>query len=374
MWFLWVIFEIKLMEIETVEKWLIYKVIAGSKAYGLDLPTSDTDIRGIFLQPNEFLLGRGYCNQINNFTNDVVYYELNRFINLLAQNNPNIIEELFVPKDKILFMSDRMKPLYENRMKFLTKKCKLTFGGYSISQIKKARGLRKKIVNPMDKEKKDVLDFCYIFEKEDGYMMLAKQWLRKHNKEQEYCGLAEMPNGIQLYKLYYDHLAFVQNENPRYKDIETHNFRGIADKDSNEIKHSEIPKYCQLDAFLWFNKDGYSSYCSDYREYWKWVGERNPIRYNDNIKHGKGYDGKNLMHCLRMLDMAIEVAHGYGVNLIRPNREWLLSVRRGEADYDKIIELIEEKRVEMDDAFNKSLLPEKVSDQFIHNLLIEMRS
>lgn len=362
------------MEIDRAEELLIYKVIAGSKAYGLDLPTSDTDIRGIYLQPNEFLLGNGYCEQVNNTSNDIVYYELNRFINLLVQNNPNIIEELFVPKDKVLFISPKMIPLYENRMKFLTKKCKLTFGGYSISQIKKARGLNKKIVNPVDKKKKDILDFCYIFEKEDGYMLLAKQWLKKHNKKQEYCGLSELPNGIQIYKLYYDHLQDVKSNNPRFENIETYNFRGIIGEDSQEVRHSEIPKGHQLEAFLWFNLDGYSCYCNEYREYWEWVAKRNPVRYSDNAKHGKGYDGKNLMHCLRMLDMAIEVARGEGVNLVRPNREWLLSVRRGEASYDEIIELIEKKRVEMDDAFDKSLLPDKVDEQFIHNLILEIRS
>lgn len=128
------------MTTEEAEKYLIYKVIAGSKAYGLDLPTSDTDIRGIFLLPNEYLLGNKKCEQVNNPTNDIVYYELNRFVHLLAQNNPNILEELFIPEDKILLMSDKMKLLYDNREKFLTTKCRMTFGGYSISQIKKARG------------------------------------------------------------------------------------------------------------------------------------------------------------------------------------------------------------------------------------------
>lgn len=361
------------MTIEEAEKYLIYKVIAGSKAYGLDLPTSDTDIRGIFMLPNEYLLGNGYCQQINNPTNDIVYYELNRFVHLLTENNPNILEELFVPHDKILYMNDKVKLLYDNRDKFLTKKCKLTFGGYSISQIKKARGLNKKIVNPVDKERKTPLDFCYVFEKEDGYMMLAEQWLKKHNKRQEFCGLAEMPNGEQLYKLYYDYLAEVKNDNPRYRDIETHGFRGIIDVDSNELRHSEIPKRHALEAFLYYNLNGYSQYCKEYKEYWDWVEKRNPVRYNDNAKHGKGYDGKNLMHCLRMLDMAIEVAQGKGLNLVRPNREWLLSVRRGEASYDEIIKLIEGKKEEMDKAFEESSLPAKVDHKFVHNLLIEMR-
>jgi hypothetical protein len=104
-------------------------------------------------------------------------------------------------------MNDKVKPLYDNREKFLTTKCRQTFCGYSISQIKKARGLNKKIVNPVDKERKTPLDFCYIIDKNNGYCMLARQWLKKHDRRQEHCGLSELPNGEQLYKLYYDYLA-----------------------------------------------------------------------------------------------------------------------------------------------------------------------
>jgi len=79
------------------------------------------------------------------------------------------------------------------------------------------------------------------------------------------------------------------------------------------------------------------------------------------------------MHCLRMLDMAIEVAQGKGVNLVRPNREWLLSVRRGEVDYDEIISLIEQKRKEMDEAFAISPLPSHVNDKFVYDLILKIR-
>jgi len=40
------------MTIKEIRPYLIYEIIAGSKAYGLDLPTSDTDIRGIYMLPN----------------------------------------------------------------------------------------------------------------------------------------------------------------------------------------------------------------------------------------------------------------------------------------------------------------------------------
>lgn len=352
---------------------LLYKVIAGSKAYGLDLPTSDTDVRGIYMQPNKFLLGNGYKEQINDDKNDVVYYDINRFVNLLSKNNPNIIENLFVPTDKILIFDDRIKPLYDMRNEFLTKQIKYTFGGYSISQIKKARGLNKKIVNPIEKERKNPLDFCYIFEKENGYMMLAKQWLKKHNMRQEFIGLSEMPNGVQLYKVYYDWLAETKNDNPRYSNIETHNFKGIIKEGGEDVRHSEIPKNFQLEAFLYYNKDGYSTYCREYKEYWDWVGKRNPHRYNDNVSHNQNYDGKNMMHCLRMLDMAIEIAEGKGVNLVRPDREYLLSIRKGQVKYDDIIDLIEQKKNKMDEAFDKSSLPETVDPVLVNDIILKIR-
>lgn len=356
------------------EDYLLFKTIAGSKAYGLDLPTSDTDIRGIYLQPNEYRLGFGYKEQVGDKKNDIVYYELNRFISLLMGNNPNIIENLFTPKDKILKISPGIMPLYENRDKFLTKKIRMTFGGYAISQIKKARGLKKKIVNPVDKERKTPLDFCYIFEKDDGYMMLANQWLKKHKKIQEFIGLSEMPNGVQLYKIHYDWLAETKNDNPRYADIETHQFKGIISKEGNDVLHSNVPKNFPVEGFLWFNKNGYSSYCKEYKEYWDWVNKRNPHRYADNKSHNQGYDGKNMMHCLRMLDMAIEVAEGRGVNLVRPNRDWLLSVRKGKISYDKIMKLVEEKRFKMDEAFKNCSLPDNVDIDFAHQIILKIRN
>lgn len=353
----------EIFNFKKAENLLLYKVIAGSRAYGLELPISDTDIRGIYLQPNEYRLGNGYLEQVNDKKNDIVFYELNRFINLLANNNPNIIENLFVPKDKILIFDDRIKPLYENRDKFLTKKIKYTFGGYAISQIKKARGLNKKIVNPIDKERKTLLDFCYILSP-IGTIPL-NQWLctqRDNGYKQERYGVVKVNNARDVYYIYYDKTG----------DI---GYRGILkNKTSNELRMSSIPKTETLkNNVMIYNKDGYQSYCKDYKEYWEWVKKRNPHRYNDNTSHNQNYDGKNMMHCLRMLDMAIEIAKGEGVNLVRPDRDWLLSVRKGKVSYNEIMELIENKKNKMDKSFEKSNLPEKVDMNMVHDIIMQIR-
>src|SRR5690606_9268588 len=122
--------------------------------------TSDTDIKGVFILPKKDFYGLEYTPQINNETNDVVFYELGRFMELLSYNNPNILELLNTPRDSIIYKH----PLFEeiNIEKILSRLCKDTFGKFAYSQIKKAKDLNKKIVNPISKEKKSILDFCYI--------------------------------------------------------------------------------------------------------------------------------------------------------------------------------------------------------------------
>jgi hypothetical protein len=54
----------------------------------------------------------------------------------------------------------------------------------------KSKGLNKKILNPVDKERKSILDFCFIL-KGQGSVSL-KQWLSENGKTQENCGLVNI--------------------------------------------------------------------------------------------------------------------------------------------------------------------------------------
>lgn len=93
-----------MLTIEEVKNngWLIFETITGSKAYGLDTAKSDTDIRGVFVLPKHLFYSLEYTPQVSNESNDIVYYELKRFVELLAKNNPNILELLNVPEACIL--------------------------------------------------------------------------------------------------------------------------------------------------------------------------------------------------------------------------------------------------------------------------------
>ena len=336
---------------------LLFECISGSRAYGLDTPQSDTDLKGVYYLPKEQFYGLKYIPQISDDTNDEVYYELGRFVELLIKSNPTILEILAMPDDCVLYRHPLMNRLNVNM--FLSKLCKESFAGYAISQIRKARGLKKKIVNPVARERQSIFDFCYVIQ---GYSSVAAgQWLAAQGILQEQCGLAAVPHAKGLYALFYDTTG-------------TLGYRGIFSGDTaNDVSVSSIPKGEKELAILFFNKDGYSAYCREYREYWEWVEKRNENRYLTNMQHGKNYDAKNMMHTIRLLQVAEEIFTKAQLIVRRPNREELLSIRAGNAEYDDLLQQANDLIEQIELAYESSTFPETPDEKAIEKLLVEMR-
>ena len=336
---------------------LLLECISGSKAYGLDTAGSDTDIKGVFYLPRDRFYGLDYIAQVNNESNDEVYYELGRFVELLVKNNPNILELLAGPQECILYRHPLMDHLHIDL--FLSKQCRDTFAGYAHTQIKKARGYKKKVVNPVEQERKDVLDFCYIME---GHSSVAlSKWLLQNNYRQELCGLSAIPHTKGMYALFYDEAASLG-----YWGV-------ISGAEANEVSLSSISKGEKEKAYLYFNIESYSAYCREYREYWEWVAKRNETRYQGNQEHGKDYDAKNMMHTIRLLQVAAELFTEGRLNVRRHNREELLAVKKGLYDYDELLVMADKLMAVIDEACKQSALPETTDKKAIENILGAMR-
>lgn len=336
-------------------KLIILECISGSKAYGLDTPNSDTDIKGVFLLPKSNFYGLEYVPQVSNESNDIVFYELRRFMELLAQNNPNILELLNTPASSVIYKHPFLNEIKSERI--LSKLCSNTFGKFALSQIKKAKGLKKKIVNPIGKERKSVLSFCYV-NQEQGAIPLEK-YLEIQNWKQENCGLVNIQHMRDIYGLFH-------NESSVYNGI-------VKSIESNDVTLSSIPKEEKQEALMYFNRDGYSIYCREYREYWDWVEKRNEDRYENTQSHGKNYDAKNMMHVFRLLEMAIEIGDEKKVNVKRPNREFLLKIKSGKFEYNDLLLLADEKQKEMELVFEKSDLPLQPDLNYVNELLFTLR-
>ena len=334
---------------------IIFECISGSRAYGLSTPASDTDIRGVFVLPQELFYSMDYIGQVNNESNDIVYYELRKFLELCANNNPNILELLNVPEKCVLIKH----PIFDTiKMSlFLSKKCERSFANYAYAQIKKARGLEKKIVNPVEKERKSVLDFCFVLE--NGKSVLVEEFLVERSIKQEDCGLAKIPHMKDCFNLH-------SSEEIPYKGI-------IKSEESNEVSISSISKGEKVLTMLFFNKDAYSSYCKKYREYWDWVEKRNQDRYATTIAHGKNYDSKNMMHTFRLLLMAKEIALEGKINVERPDRTYLLDIKNGKFEYDDLVERAENLKKELGQLYATSNLPDLPDRGKVNELLVEIR-
>lgn len=346
-----------MLTIEQVKNngWLIFEVVAGSKAYGLSTNTSDTDIRGVFVLPKELFYSLEYTAQVANETNDIVYYELRRFIELLSKNNPNIIELLNVPAQCILYRHEMMARI-EPAM-FLSKLCEQTFANYAYTQIKKAYGLEKKMLNPVEATRKSVIDFCYVYVQKQA--MPLQQFINDNGYRQTGLGLTTVAHMRDCYNLYYSG---------------QHIYSGIVRKDeANDVCLSSVPKDEHPLGLLYFNKDGYSLYCKRYKEYWDWVDKRNEARYNSTMSHGKSYDTKNMMHVFRLLLMAKEIATEGKINVWRKDREYLLDIKQGKFEYDDLLHQAEVLKKELGEVFAKANLQVKPDMMAVNKLLIEIR-
>ena len=369
-------------------------VIRGSHAYGTNIETSDTDYSGIFVQSEDDILGNKYIEQINDDKNDTVIYEVRRFLELVSKNNPTVLELLNTPEDCILYKDPNFDIILENRNKFITKICANSFGGYAKMQIQKAKGQNKKQNWEKDKvTRKEVLDFVYVIEGEKSIPW--KEWNKGDNEfEEKFCGIVNVPNARDLYAVYYDSVArnmFSENvseqtretlkkhmkdsDNPMgfgYKGLVKSN-EGVSSSESNALRLSSIPKGETSICNIIYNKDAYTQHCNDYKSYQTWLNERNESRWVDVNSHGQKIDGKNMMHCKRLIQMSREIAEGKGIIVRRENAKELISIRKGEIDLQTLIDSVELEIVEIDKLFTNSKLPDSVDNNFIHELIVKIR-
>jgi hypothetical protein len=387
-------------------KWLrdnnliIFEAITGSQAYGTNTSTSDEDRRGVYVAPLEDVLSGNVVDQINDEKNDVVFYEVGKLLKLLSVQNPSMLELLNTPEDCIVYKHPIYQTILDNKDMFITKGCAKTFGGYAHSQIKKAKGTDKKQNWEMDRVvRKEPIDFAYLFEGNNSVSL--RKVLEDSGLDQKFCGLSKMNHARDSYSLWYDFQSHsMYNEKmPAYlrsiykfihrlvnfvsfqgfKIIKGKNvlgFNGIGFEDSNTIRTSSIPKNLSNRYFLGYvsyNEDAYSNHCDDYFSYEKWLKNRNEARFTDVVGHQQKIDGKNLLHLVRLLEMAQEIADGKGIIIRRPNRDYLLSIRKGEVDLQSIIDKSDEIIKNINENFKTSTLPDSIDMEKVNDILVNIR-
>lgn len=119
-----------------LDRYIIYRCVVGSRAFGLDDENSDTDYRGIYLPPADVQWSLyGIPEQLEDKEKEECFWELQKFLVLALKANPNILECLYTPL--IEYANETAKELLSLRRAFLSKLVYQTYNGYVMSQFKK---------------------------------------------------------------------------------------------------------------------------------------------------------------------------------------------------------------------------------------------
>lgn len=304
-----------------LESHTIYKCIHGSRAYGTYIETSDTDYKGVAIAPLDYYLGcTKNFEQAERYVNkghdrDETIYDIKKFMKLASACNPNIIEVLYCREQDIIwpessFLASLGTELRQNRDIFLSKKAKNTFSGYALAQLKRINGHRKWLLNPPTK-KPERSDF--------GLPVQQKISSSEINAYESMKGEITLDDNIML---------LLQNEK-----------RYVAAK-------------------------------RDWDAFERWKKERNKDRAKDEAAFG--FDLKHACHLVRLLRMGKEILSGSGVIVFRPDAEELLSIRKGEWSYEKILQFAEEEIKEINSICEKSSLPDAPDPNKIDDLCMNL--
>lgn len=290
--------------LEQVLSRTIYLARVGSHAYGTNLPTSDSDFKGVCIPTKEYFFGCSkHFEQLERQASkgspaDLSVMALAKFCNLAADCNPNIIEILNVDEEDVVHIDLFGRWLRLYRDLFLSRKARFTFAGYAHAQLKRIKTHRSWLLKPP--VKKPTREDFGLF----NQMKVSKSELGAFE--------SLMKDGVDV---------------TLPKDILT----------------------------LFVKERQYQTAMTEYQQYENWKAKRNEARAALEAKYG--YDTKHGMHLIRLMRMCREILRDGEVIVRRPDAKELLSIRAGEWSYDRIVGHAEELEAECEELYTTSTLP-----------------
>ena len=291
----------------------IFKARTGSHLYGLSTPESDEDFVGVFLPDVEELLGLQPINEISNSTKnsgnsrrnnkddvDDKFFSLQKFLHLALNNNPNIVELLFVNPENKIITSPQFTELENHYDKIISQKVYSSFKGYAYSQKHKLITKKERFISL-----------------QNGLEFIKNNYSQDEQLDKKRVLTENEANGLNFVLKVYKNKE--GNPNPFHK--------GMPLKMITELLQSEYNDY----------------------------GWRVKTKTFETL----GYDVKFGYHLVRLLFECKELlTRGYLTFPLTGNDKLtLMSIRNGEVNYDEILAITESLEKEIDKIYeNKESL------------------
>lgn len=329
---------------------IIVKHLAGSHAYGTNIETSDVDFRGIFVADQKYIRTPFFnVKEVSDSKEeDTKFIELNHYLKLLVDCNPNIQETVWIDESDIIFQNEIYRKLRDSRDQLISSKVAYTYSGYAISQLNRIKGHNKWITNPQPEKpphEKDFLSVVFDF---------TSQGLRKIQLDDYKDGYRLVPYARDVYGLY---------EAEGFSTFSETNLNTTFDGDSHELGNPLV--------LFKFNKQDYNDTKRRHEQYWTWKKERNAAR--SELEEKYGYDTKHAMHLVRLLRMGKEILETGQVHIKRPDAAELLQIRNGALSYEELIHYGASMDKEIHQLARTTNLRKRVDPHFASDLLMELQ-
>lgn len=312
---------------EHIKNKLLFLTFGGSHSYGTNIETSDIDIRGCALNSVTDILGLSNFEQFINEPTDTVVYGFNKFIRLLIDCNPNIIEMLGCKPDHYIFFNDIGKQLVDNRKMFLSQKAIRSFGGYANQQLRRLE--------------------CAL-----AHDRLAQQEKEKHLKGSLERAVASFEDRYTSFEN--GSIILSTGESPK-EDFDMEVFADI------NISHYPVRDL--------------NSICNEFISIARTFDKLNSKNNKKDDKHLN----KHAMHLIRLYLMCLDILEKEEINTYRENdREILLEIRNGKYMNEdgtympEFFELVNEFEQRLNYAKENTSLPVKPNMKQIEEFVIEV--
>lgn len=376
-----------------VDRHTIFLAVTGSHAYGMARPESDVDIRGAAITPRDvresfyknfaqFLAakqvgpwgteacaaaldamtghptaGPGY---VKHGEIDLCIFSLTKLVKLAANNNPNVLELLFLDDRDILFETDEWFTVRENADKFLSKKCKHTYTGYAMSQLKRIKGHRAWLLNPpkaeptrkeFDLPEESVLPADVRNQINEAVLKIIRDWQVEDGLDEYITGAAQ--------DTLRDRMSNFQQTVLQCSD-------DMLDEKVYELGGASIGLSKDVLYAIKMERK-YRAARKQWQQFQNWKTNRNEARSELEAKYG--FDTKHASHLIRLLRTGLEILRGDGLQVRRQDADELMAIRKGLYSYDELMEASEKLQAEINEAYLTSPLPKSASFDDIDTML-----
>jgi len=360
---------------------LIYLTLHGSRAYGTETPQSDYDIRGVAIAPLKQYFGtrkweqlQGSSPYLNGFLHkrfpeapedtDCEVFNIQKFLRLAADSNPNILDILFAHPDDWLYATPIWERIYEKRHSFLSMRVKFTYTGYAMSQLKRIETHRKWLLEP-PKAKPSRAAFGLPEHKAlipKDIQDLAESMIQKKIQEWQLDSIRE-------------HLS--EDEREEFKAnlagyFEMVHGRPFEQEGSHEREQAAIQVGIHKELYKKLDSERrYKQAMHHWKQYQGWLKNRNPARAK--LEKEFGYDCKHASHLVRLLLSAEELLSTGDLSVRHPHAKLLREVRGGAWNYDELIAWANEQDAKIQELAKLKKLPKspdrEMLDQFATDLI-----